>query len=124
MGVGEAALSWLCERCLPLEAQLTHTPYSDEKVANRNGRDFGWEIAHAAVSRRPPIFLAKIVPRIEGYTYNASIWALSIVQGPFSAPCQTLTLRFATFPTAVRLTDATHSHHARRCPTCRATWRR
>jgi hypothetical protein len=30
--------------------------YSDAKVANanRDGRDFGWEIAHAAVSRRFP----------------------------------------------------------------------
>jgi hypothetical protein len=35
--------------------------YSDGKVANRDGRDFGWEIAHAAVSRRPPISRARIV---------------------------------------------------------------
>ena len=32
-------------------------PYSDAQVANRNGRDFGWEIAHGTVSRRPPISL-------------------------------------------------------------------
>jgi WD40 repeat protein len=33
------------------------------------------------------------------YTYAAKFWDLSIVQGPFSvAPCLTLTLRFATFP--------------------------
>jgi hypothetical protein len=35
--------------------------HSDAKVANRNVRDFGWEIAHAAVSRRPPVFLPRIV---------------------------------------------------------------
>jgi hypothetical protein len=34
----------------------------------------------------------------EGYTYAAKVWDLSIVQGPFAvAPCQTATLRFATF---------------------------
>jgi hypothetical protein len=39
-----------------------------------------------------------MVARTKGYTYGASGWDLSIVQGPFSvAPCQTLTLRFATF---------------------------
>ena len=31
---------------------------------------FGWEVAHAAVSRRPPVSL---------YTYAASVWDLSIV---------------------------------------------
>jgi hypothetical protein len=44
---------------------------------------FGWEIAHAAVSRRPPIPLFAIVARTEGYTYVAKVWDLSIVQGPF-----------------------------------------
>jgi hypothetical protein len=63
----------------------------DAKVANRNVRDFGWEIAHAAVSRRPPISLYTMVPRTEGYAYDVGVWDLSIVQGPFSvAPCQTL----------------------------------
>jgi hypothetical protein len=38
-----------------------------------------------------------IVARAGGYTYAAQVWALSIVQGAVSvAPCQTLTLRFAT----------------------------
>jgi hypothetical protein len=36
--------------------------------SNRNGWDSGWEIAHAAVSRRPPISLYTIVARTEGYT--------------------------------------------------------
>jgi hypothetical protein len=35
-----------------------------------NVRGFGWEVAHAAVSRRPPVSL---------YTYAASVWDLSIV---------------------------------------------
>jgi hypothetical protein len=63
---------------------------SEGKVANRGVRGFGWEIAHAAVSRRPPISLYTIVARTRMYTYAASVWDLSIVQGPFSvAPCQT-----------------------------------
>jgi hypothetical protein len=72
--------------------------YSDVKVANRDVRDFGWEIAHGAVTRRPPISLDTMVPRTEGYTYDVGVWDSSIVQGPFSvAPCQTVKLRFATF---------------------------
>jgi hypothetical protein len=39
--------------------------YSDEKVANRDRRGFGWEIA--AVSRRPPIPLYEVVPGAEGH---------------------------------------------------------
>jgi hypothetical protein len=57
-------------------------------------RDFGWEIAHAAVTRRSPISLDTIVPRIEGYTYDAKAWDLPLVQGPFSA-VPNPTLRFA-----------------------------
>jgi hypothetical protein len=61
------------------------------KVSNRNARDFGWENSHEAVSRRPPIPLYTIVPRTHMYTYDATVWDLSIVQGPFSvAPRQTL----------------------------------
>jgi hypothetical protein len=55
----------------------------------RQGTGFGWEVAHAAVSRRPPIYLDTMVARNEGYTYAAKVWDLSILQGPFSvAPCQ------------------------------------
>jgi hypothetical protein len=69
---------------------------SDAKVANRTGRV--QEIAHAAVSRLPPISLTRIVARTEGYTHAAKVWDLSIVQGPFSvAPCQTLIVRFVNF---------------------------
>jgi hypothetical protein len=59
-----------------------------EQVANRN---IGWGIAHAAVSRRPPISLNSIVALTEDYTNAAKAWALCFVQGPSSvAPCQTL----------------------------------
>jgi hypothetical protein len=37
--------------------------FSDGKVANRNGSAFGWGIAHATVSRRPPIPLCRNVAR-------------------------------------------------------------
>ena len=40
---------------------------SDTKVANRNGRGFGWEIAHAADSRRPPISLYAILSPYSTY---------------------------------------------------------
>jgi hypothetical protein len=92
------------------------TPYSGGKVANRSVWGFGWEIAHAAVSRRPPIFLSTMVPRTHMYTYAANVWDLSIVQGPFSvAPCQTQTLRFATFASRyapVYTNGAGHAVHA------------
>ena len=62
--------------------------YTDAESREPDGRGFGGEIAHAAVSRRPPISLCTIVPRTHMYTYAPRVWALSIVQGPFSvAPC-------------------------------------
>jgi hypothetical protein len=70
----------------------THPPtaYSDATVANRDGRGFGWEVGHAAVTRRPPISLYTMVARTEGYAYDVGVRDWSIVQGPFSvAPCQT-----------------------------------
>jgi hypothetical protein len=71
-----------------------HRRDSDDKVANRDGRDFGWEIAHAAVSRRPPISLSSIVARTHMYTYAAKVWDLFLVQGPFSvAPVPNPTIR-------------------------------
>ena len=56
-----------------------------KKCANCNVRDFGWESAHEAVSRRPPIPLSTIVARTHMYTYAAKVWALSIVQGHSTA---------------------------------------
>jgi hypothetical protein len=35
---------------------------------------FGWEIAHAAVSRRPPMSLNTMVARTHMYTYAAKVW--------------------------------------------------
>jgi hypothetical protein len=74
-------------------------PHSDEKVANRDLTGFRvGDRSHGAVTRRPPISLDTMVVRTGSYTYDASVWDVSIVQGPFSvAPCQTITLRFATF---------------------------
>jgi pimeloyl-ACP methyl ester carboxylesterase len=74
--------------------------------SNRDVRDFGWEIAHTAVSRRP-ISLYTMVPRTKGYTYAAEVWS-------------SLTLRFATFASllgacellAHPLTPARASHAA------------
>jgi hypothetical protein len=73
--------------------------YSDEKVARIvTVGNFGWKVAHAAVSRRPPISLDTMVPRTRMYTHAAKVWDLSIVQGPVSvAPSQSQTLRFAAF---------------------------
>jgi hypothetical protein len=92
---------------LPLEELLKHlgamshtfqVPYSDEKVANRNVRGFGWEIAHAAVTRLPPISLYAVVARTAGYTFAAKVCDLSLVQGPFSAaPCRNLPLTIRNF---------------------------
>jgi hypothetical protein len=46
----------------------------------------------------PADFPPHDVARTEGYTYAAKVWAMCLVQGPFSvAPCQTLIDRFATF---------------------------
>jgi hypothetical protein len=82
---------------------LPSPPTAKEKLRIVTFRGFGWEIAHAAVSRRPPISLCTMVPRTGGYTYDVGVWDLSIIQGPFSvAPCQILTLRFATFSSRSR----------------------
>jgi hypothetical protein len=53
---------------------------------NRNVRILGWEIPHAAVSRRPPISLHMIVPRTEGCTCAAKVWELSRYKDHFLAP--------------------------------------
>ena len=86
---------------------------------NRDVRDFGWEIAHAAVSRRPPTPVSRTVARTHMNTYDAKVWALCIVQGPFAvAPCPPLTSRFATFaslyacPCHSRVHALGHAHPA------------
>ena len=87
--------------------RTTHVvAYSDEKVAkSERSVSFGWEIAHVAVSPRPPISLDTSVSRTEGYTHAASVWDLCIVQGPFSvAPCQNISVTIRNFLIAVRRT--------------------
>ena len=80
-----------------------------KRVSNREGtctsRDFGWEIAHAAVSRRPPISLSRIAALTESYTHDAGVWDLLIVQEPVSvsvAPCQSFAYDSQLFLIAVR----------------------
>jgi hypothetical protein len=65
--------------------------------ANRTNRIRGGRRAHAAVSPRPPNSSNALVVRTEGSTYAAKVRFASIVRGPFSvAPCQTLSVQFAT----------------------------
>jgi hypothetical protein len=58
---------------LEAATRVAHAPattYSDETVANRDVRDFGWGIVHAAVTRRPTISLYTMIPRTGGYVYD------------------------------------------------------
>jgi hypothetical protein len=55
--------------------------YRDAKVANRTF-GIGWEIAHAAVSRRPPISFSLSLSLFSLYTYAAKVWDV-LVQGAF-----------------------------------------
>jgi hypothetical protein len=91
---------WLCTH--PPSHAL---PYSDAKVANRNGRDFEWEVAHAAVSRRPLICLYASVPPYHMTTYDTNVGDfVPRSRTGFLPPCQTLVLRSANFCVAVCLT--------------------
>jgi hypothetical protein len=62
----------------------THPFFAVKKLRIVNVWAFGWEIAHAAVSRRPPIPLDTIIARTHMYTYAASVWDLSVVQNTIS----------------------------------------
>jgi hypothetical protein len=82
-------------------------PRSDESCES-SGVAGGRSLTRPFRDARPIPSPGRIVARTEGYTYAASVWDLSIVQGPFSvAPRQTLALRFAAFaslyPTTVLL---------------------
>jgi hypothetical protein len=77
--------------------RISPAAYSDEKVANRDVWDFGWEIAHAAVSRRPPISLDTIVARAEGYTYDVGFGICLSFKDPVSARAEPYSSDFATF---------------------------
>jgi hypothetical protein len=63
-----------------------------KKATNRNVGISGGRCAHEAVSRRPPIYLYRIIAHTHMHMYATKCWALSTVQGPFPvAPCQTFT---------------------------------
>ena len=66
----------------------------------------GGRWVHAAVSRRPPISLYAIAARSHVFTYGASVWDKTLVQGPFSvAPflCRTQTIPIRNFCVACKL---------------------
>jgi hypothetical protein len=53
-------------------------------------RGFGWEIAHEAVTRRPPVSLDMIVPRTGSYTYDVGFGICTSFKGhSLSFFCQT-----------------------------------
>jgi hypothetical protein len=58
-------------RCAP---SSKNTPYHLLRTSGAPLFGFGWEIAHVAVSRRPPISLDTIVARTKGYTHAAKVW--------------------------------------------------
>ena len=59
---------------------------------------FGWAIAHAAVSRRPPVFLSRIVARTHMNTHAAKVWDFPSFVDHFCRPvCQTLTYKIRNF---------------------------
>jgi hypothetical protein len=70
--------------------------------ANRDGRGFGWGIAHGAVTRRPPISLDTMVPRTGDYAYGVGVWDLSIVQGILCRAVPNLRVTIRNFFIAVR----------------------
>jgi hypothetical protein len=77
---------------------------------------FGWEIAHAAVSRRPPISLDTMVP-VPGATRTTMGFGICpSFKGPFSvAPCHTSAIRdffIAVYITTPRLSVGTYQAHA------------
>jgi hypothetical protein len=73
-------------------------PIQRAKVANRNGRDFGWEMCSHGRFAPPADFPLQHCSPCRGLRLRRESLGLPIVQGPFSvAPCQTLVLRFATF---------------------------
>ena len=85
----------LCRLCLPL---LVRGPTAMNKWRIVTVGVFGWEIAHEAVSRRPPMSLSRIVARNHMYTYAGNVWDSSTVQGPSPvAPCQTLIVTIRSF---------------------------
>ena len=86
----------------PVRRRGTHATYSDEQLRIATIGVSGGRWLTRGRFATPAEFLSRIVARVEGYTYDAIMWDVSIVQAPFSvAPCQTLMFRFATFCIAV-----------------------
>ena len=76
---------------------------SDEKVANRNVRGFGWEIAHGGCFATPADF-----PRLDGTPkrgLRVRRWGLGFVHHSRTIFCCAVPkeLRFATFPSLYHL---------------------
>jgi hypothetical protein len=64
--------------------------HRDAKLRNGYVCDFGWMIAHAAVSRRPPVSLDTIVARTHMYTHDCEFGICpSFKRHFFVAPCRT-----------------------------------
>ena len=62
-----------------------------QHVANRYVRGFGWEMAHEAVSRRPPISLDTIVALTKSTRTPRNVGVCPSFMGhTLSPPCQTL----------------------------------
>jgi hypothetical protein len=63
--------------------------HRDAKLRNGYVCDFGWMIAHAAVSRRPPVSLDTIVARTHMYTHDCEFGICpSFKRHFFVAPCR------------------------------------
>jgi hypothetical protein len=90
-------------RSAQLHCPQTVTAMEKKLRIEREGFRVGEELT-GAVTRRPPISLDTMAPCAGGYTHDVGVWALSIVQGPFSvATCQTLNATIRKFGIAVRL---------------------
>jgi hypothetical protein len=87
-------------------------------------RDFGWEIAHAAVSRRPPISLYTMVVRTGSYAYDVGVWDLSLVRAIFCRPAPNLSVTIRNFFIAVWEWWCMTGAHQVRVPPRRADRRR
>jgi hypothetical protein len=86
---GQPDASSLCTYApLPCSDRGTGRPRGSASEPTGEGettiRVFGWEIAHAAVSPRPPISLDTMVARTRMDTYDAERSRFVLVQGPIS----------------------------------------
>jgi hypothetical protein len=68
-----------------------------QKVANRDVWDFGWEVAHAAVSRRPPTPLDTVVARTHMYAYDVGLGCVPHSRTIFGRPVPNLSAATRNF---------------------------